>query len=189
LRGLTTERGAAAELLCVNGTRRDWDELRVKLVHGLISQRRIFSPAIIGSIDIYITSTTAPVGMRKTGDDWTLEYDDGVLVARFEASIEFKAFGDEAFPAFKQILDTHGQNIVGSANLVSVGDHLGKEVYDVWEQAATKYASLPNYQRGAFVAEGLKQFSLQKSLDVPGAENQTFDDFDAAIEWVREADP
>ena len=126
--------------------------------------------------------------MRKTGDNWSLEYDDGVLVARFEAGIDFEAFGDEAFPAFKQILNIHGRNIVGSANLVTVEDHLGKEVYDVWEQAAEAYADLPNYQRGAFVAEGLKQFSLQKSLDVPGAENRTFDDFDAAIEWVREAD-
>ena len=126
--------------------------------------------------------------MRKTGDNWSLEYDDGVLVARFEAGIDFEAFGDEAFPAFKQILNVHGGNIVGSANLVTVEDHLDKEVYSVWEQAAEEYADLPTYQRGAFVAEGLKQFSLQKSLDVPGAENRTFDDFDAAIEWVREAD-
>lgn len=126
--------------------------------------------------------------MRKTGDNWSLEYDDAVLVARFEKGIDFDAFGAEAFPAFKQILDHHGRNIAGSANLVTVEDHLSDDVYEVWEQAAEQYAKLPNYQRGAFVANGLKQFSLKKSLDVPGAENDTFDDFEAAIEWVRDAD-
>lgn len=70
---------------------------------------------------------------------------------------------------------------MGSANLVTVEDHLSDEVYDVWERAAEEYAELPNYQRGAFVASGIKQFSLKTSLDVPGAENRAFDDFDAAI--------
>lgn len=126
--------------------------------------------------------------MRKTGDNWSLEYDDGVLVARFEKGIDFEAFGAEAFPAFKRILEAHGSDIVGSANLVTVEDHLSDEVYGVWEEAAEQYAKLPNYRRGAFVANGLKQFSLKKSLDVPGAENDTFDDFETAIEWVRDAD-
>lgn len=126
--------------------------------------------------------------MRKTGDNWSLEFDDGVLVARFEQGIDFDAFGAEAFPAFERILDAHGRDIVGSANLVAVDDHLSDDVYGVWEQAAERYADLPNYRRGAFVANGLKQFSLKKSLDVPGAENNTFDDFETAIEWVRDAE-
>lgn len=126
--------------------------------------------------------------MRKTGDNWSLEYDDGVLVARFEEGIDFEAFGAEAFPAFKKILKTHRQDIVGSANLVTVEDHLSQEVYDVWDRAAEQYTDLPNYQRGGFVANGIKKLSLKKSLDVSGAENQTFDDFDTAIEWVRAAD-
>lgn len=126
--------------------------------------------------------------MRKTGDNWSLEYDDGVLVARFEQGIDFDAFGAEAFLAFERILNVHGRNVVGSANVVTVEAHLSDEVYGVWEQAAERYAQLPDYRRGAFVADGLKQFSLKKSLDVPGAENRTFDDFETAVEWVRNGD-
>lgn len=123
--------------------------------------------------------------MKKQGDSWSLEYDDTVLVARFEKGIDFDAFGEEAFPAFKEILNTHGDDIVGSANLVTVEKHMSQQVYDVWEAAADQYARLPNYQRGAFVAEGVTKFSLKSSLDVPGAENKVFDDFETAIEWVR----
>lgn len=123
--------------------------------------------------------------MRKEGDKWSLEYDDGVLIARFEKGIEFDSFGDEAFPAFEEILSVHGDSIVGSANLVTVESTLSSAVFDVWEQAAEEYAALPNYQRGAFVADGITKFSLKSTLDVPGARNETFDDFEDAIEWVR----
>ncbi len=123
--------------------------------------------------------------MRRQGENWILEVDDGVLVAQFEKGIDFDAFGDEAFPAFKEILAAHGDDIVGSANLVTVEDHLDNDVYTVWEAAADKYEELGTYQRGAFVAEGITKFSLKSSLDVRGAENRAFDDFETAIEWVR----
>jgi len=123
--------------------------------------------------------------MLKQGSNWSLEYDDSVLIARFEEGIDYDAFGDEALPAFREILNTHGTEIVASANLVTVADHLDEQVYDTWEAAADEYAQLPNYERGAFVAEGIKKFSLKSSLDVPGATNKTFDDFDRAIEWAR----
>lgn len=123
--------------------------------------------------------------MLKQGSNWSLEYDDSVLIARFEEGIDYDAFGDEALPAFREILNAHGTEIVASANLVTVADHLDEQVYDTWEAAADEYAQLPNYERGAFVAEGIKKFSLKSSLDVPGATNKTFDDFDRAIEWAR----
>jgi hypothetical protein len=123
--------------------------------------------------------------MLKQGTNWSLEYDDSVLIARFEEGIDYDAFGDEAFPAFQEILNTHGTDIVASANLVAVEDHLDEQVYDVWEAAADEYAQLPNYKRGAFVAEGIKKFSLKQSLAVPDATNKTFDAFDSAVEWAR----
>lgn len=123
--------------------------------------------------------------MRKEGDKWSLEYDDGVLIARFERGIDFDSFGEAAFPAFQEILAVHGDDIVGSANLVTVESKLSPAVFDVWEEAAGEYAQLPNYQRGAFVAEGITKFSLKSTLDVPGARNKTFDDFEEAVEWVR----
>lgn len=123
--------------------------------------------------------------MRKQGNHWSLEVTDGVLVARFEEGIDFDAFGAEAFPAFKELLAVHGDDIVGSANLVAVDEHLDNEVYEVWEAAAEEYSELSNYQRGAFVANGITRFSLKSSLEVPGAENKAFDDFETATQWAR----
>ena len=123
--------------------------------------------------------------MLKQGTNWRMEYDDSVLIARFENGIEYDAFGDEAFPAFQELLDEHGNDIVASVNVVAVEDHLDEEVYDVWESAADEYARLSDYKRGAFVAEGIKKFSLKRSLDVPGATTKTFDEYDTAIEWAR----
>jgi hypothetical protein len=123
--------------------------------------------------------------MRKEGANWSLEYEETILIARFEKGLDYDAFGKEAFPAFKQILDVHGDDIVGSANLVTIEDSLTGEVFEVWEAAADEYAELPNYKRGGFTAEGITGLSLKGKLDVPGAENRTFDDFETAIEWVR----
>lgn len=123
--------------------------------------------------------------MIKQGNNWSLEYDNTVLIARFEAGTDFDKDGEDAFHAFQEILRAHGDDIVGSANLIEVEDAISQEVYDIWEAAAKEYAQLPNYERGAVVANGIKKFSLKRSLDVPGATNDMFDDFDRAIEWVR----
>ncbi len=66
--------------------------------------------------------------MRKQGNNWSLEYDDSVLIAQFEKGIDFESFGAEAFPAFQEILSVHGDSIVGSANLVAVESKLSPAV-------------------------------------------------------------
>lgn len=126
--------------------------------------------------------------MLKEGDNWSLEYDDGVVVGVFEKGMQLEAFGDEAYPAFEEILEEHRDDIVGTADLVRLDKPFGDDVLEIWEQAAQESAQLPNYRRAALVADGIKNFSLRNQLKVPDAEIKTFDDHRRAIQWARMAD-
>lgn len=123
--------------------------------------------------------------MRKEGNNWSLEYDDGVVIGKFLDGMELEAFGDEAYPAFEEIIDAHEYDIVATADLVELEDPLGEEILEVWEDAARSSSQLPNYKRGALVADGITQLSLQNKLRVPDATIETFEDLDTAIEWAR----
>jgi hypothetical protein len=123
--------------------------------------------------------------MRKDGEHWSLEFVDGVVVGHFGQEMPLEAFETEAYPAFEAIIGEHKDDIVGTADLVEVDDRLGNDVLEVWEQAAQESSQLPNYERGALVADGLKRFALQNKLDVPDAEIKAFEDLDTAIEWAR----
>lgn len=123
--------------------------------------------------------------MRKEGTNWSLEFNDGVVVGRFEEGMPLEAFETEAYPAFEAIVREYETEIVGTADLVEVEDTLGDEVLSVWEQAARESSQLPNYERGALVADGIKRFALKNKLSVPDAEIKGFEELPEAIEWAR----
>lgn len=123
--------------------------------------------------------------MRKEGDNWSLEYDRGVVIGEFGEDMELDAFEEEAYPAFEEILDRHKFDIVGTADHVRITDPFSRNVFEVWEQAARESAELPNYERAALTAEGIKAIALRGKLSVPGAEFETFDDHQKAIRWAR----
>jgi hypothetical protein len=124
--------------------------------------------------------------MKREGTNWSLEYDDGVVVGVFDEGMPLDAFETEAYPAFEAIIGEHREDIVGTADLVRLEDPFGDDVLEIWEQAANESAQLPNYRRAALVADGIKKLSLKKKLRVPGAEVGTFEDHQTAIEWARE---
>jgi hypothetical protein len=126
--------------------------------------------------------------MEKRGNSWSLEYDDGVVIGRFEQEMPLDAFEEEAYPAFEEIVSEYEEEIVGTADLVEVEDSLGEDVLAVWEQAAQESSQLPNYRRGALVADGLKELALKNKLSVPDAEIKGFEDLPEAIEWARSGD-
>lgn len=123
--------------------------------------------------------------MKREGTHWSLEYEDGVVVGRFGEDMPLEAFGEEAYPAFEEIIEEHEYDIVGTADLVEVDGTLGNDILSVWEQAAQESSQLPNYERGALVADGLKKLAIQNKLNVPDAEITAFEDLDTAIEWAR----
>jgi hypothetical protein len=126
--------------------------------------------------------------MKQSGESWSLEYQDGVVIGRFHEDMPLDAFETEAYPAFEAIVDEYETDIVGTADLIEVEQSLDDDVLAIWEDAANASSQLPNYERGALVADGLKKFALQNKLDVPDAEIQSFDSLDAAIEWARHGD-
>ena len=123
--------------------------------------------------------------MKRSGNNWSLEYDDGVAVGVFEEGMPLDAFGTEAYPAFEAIIGEHREDIVGTADLVELEDPFGDGVLDIWEGAANESAQLPDYRRAALVAEGIKRVSRKKQLRVPDAEIETFEDHERAVEWAR----
>lgn len=56
--------------------------------------------------------------MIERGDNWSLEYDDGVVIGRFEHGMPLSAFETEAYPAFERILEHHRDDIVATADVV-----------------------------------------------------------------------
>jgi len=121
----------------------------------------------------------------RRGDNWTLEYDDGVVVGQFGEEMPLSAFETEAYPAFEEILACHHDDIVATADRVAMGNALGGEVIEVWKTAARESSQLPNYERAALVADGILKHGLKRQLRVPGAEIETFADLDRAIHWAR----
>lgn len=123
--------------------------------------------------------------MKREGENWSLEYDEGVVIGFFGKGMPIEAFEEEVYPAFESILKVHKNRIVGTADHVLITDPFSKDVFEIWEQAARESAELPNYERAALTAEGIKSVSLRNKLSVPGAEFKTFDDHQKAIEWAR----
>jgi hypothetical protein len=123
--------------------------------------------------------------MIERGDNWSLEYDDGVVIGRFERGMRLAAFEEEAYPAFERILARHREDIVATADLVQLEDALGDDVLEIWEAAARESSQLPNYERAALVADGILKYGLKRQLRVPDAEIETFEDLDRAVRWAR----
>jgi hypothetical protein len=126
--------------------------------------------------------------MLREGTNWSLEYEDGVVIGRFLEGMPLSAFEEECYPAFEEILGEHREDIVATADLVRLEDPFGEDVLEIWEQAARESSQLPNYGRAALVADGIKKVSLKNKLKVPKAEIETFEDHDEAIEWARHGD-
>lgn len=146
-----------------------------------------YTKHLLAATAFLVPSVTLP-DMLKEGENWSLEYDDGVVIGVFDEGMPLEAFGEEAYPAFEAIIEQHRDDIVGTADLVRLDNPFGDDILEIWEEAATESAKLPNYQRAALVADGIKKLSLRNKLNVPGAEFRTFEDHGTAIRWARGED-
>jgi len=126
--------------------------------------------------------------MRKESEHWSLEFDDGVIVGRFQEDMPLDAFEAEVYPAFEAIVEEHDTDIVGTADRVDTEGILHDEVLSVWERAAREASTLPHFERGAIVAEGMTKYALKNALNAPTVVIKAFDDLDTAIEWARDGD-
>jgi len=118
----------------------------------------------------------------ESGDRWTVEVTDGVMIWEFLEGMELDAFETEAFPVYERLLSEHDAD--GMVTVVGLDDPFTEAVFDVWEESA-KRADEAGIGRWAVVAEGIKSISIRGKIDTGGLEVYTTEDRSEAIEWAR----
>lgn len=124
------------------------------------------------------------MSVSESGDRWTVEVDDGVMIWEFLPGMELSAFRDDAYPVFEDLLNTH--SVEAMVTVVELDDPFTDEVFGVWEQSA-KRAEQAGIDRWAVVADGIKAISLRGKIDTGGLDTHTTEDRTEAVEWAKSA--
>jgi len=119
----------------------------------------------------------------RSGESWTVEVDQGVMIWEFLPGMDPEAFGDEAYDTYEALLEGHG--ITGMVTVVKLDDPFSSDVFEVWERSAQR-ADAAGIERWAVVAEGIKAISLRGKIDTGGLETMTTEDRTDAVEWARD---
>lgn len=124
------------------------------------------------------------MGESRTGDGWTVEIDDSLMVWEFLPGMELSAFGEEAYPVYEELLERY--DVDGQVTVVKMDDAFNEDVFETWERSARR-AEQGGIQRWAVVADGIKAISLRGKIDTGGMETLTTEDRSEAIEWAHAA--
>lgn len=120
---------------------------------------------------------------NRSGDGWTVETDDEVMVWTFRPGMPLEAFREDAYLVFEELLEDNEFN--GMVTDVQLEDPFTEDVFKIWEQSAQK-AAAEGLDRWAVVADGIKSLSLRSRVDTNGLETFTTEDRDEAVEWTKE---
>lgn len=120
--------------------------------------------------------------VTRSGDGWTVELDDGVMVWEFLPGMELSAFKKDAYPVFEELLESH--DITAMVTVVKLDDPFNSEVFEIWEQSASR-ADEAGIQRWGVVADGIKAISLRGKIETGNLETLTTEERTAAAEWAR----
>jgi hypothetical protein len=116
-----------------------------------------------------------------SGDGWTVEVDNGVMVWEFLPGVELSAFREDAYPIYEDLLTSH--DIAGMVTVVKLDEAFTAEVFEAWEKSAQR-AEGAGVNRWAVVADGIKAISLRGKIDTGGLETLTTEDRLEAVEWA-----
>lgn len=119
----------------------------------------------------------------RTGDRWTVEVDDGVMVWEFLPGMDLETFGAEAYDTFEELLDRH--DISGMVTIVELDDPFNGDAFEVWERSAGR-AERAGVERWAVVADGIKAISLAGKVDTGGLETLRTEDRTEAVNWAAD---
>jgi hypothetical protein len=125
------------------------------------------------------------MSVTKTGDGWTVEIDDGVIIWEFLPGMEPSSFKEDAYPVFEELVDTH--NLESMVTVVKLDDPFNSETFQVWEQSAQR-AESAGIERWGIVADGIKAISLRGKIDTGGLETLTSEDRTEVVEWATNSD-
>jgi hypothetical protein len=119
---------------------------------------------------------------RQTGDGWTVEVQDNIMIWEFLPGMELSAFKEDAYPVFEDLLTSN--DFDGMVTDVRIDDPFTKEVFSIWEKSAQRAAEA-GIERWAVVAEGISAISLRGKVNTGGLETLTTEDRSEAIEWAK----
>ncbi len=119
----------------------------------------------------------------RSGDGWTVEIDDGVMIWEFLPGMELSTFGDEAYETYEELLGR--ESVSGMVTIVKLEDPFSPGVFEVWEKSA-KRADEAGIERWAVVADGIKAISLRGKVDTGKLEVLTTEDRTEAVEWAND---
>ncbi|WP_018256136.1 hypothetical protein [Halomicrobium katesii] len=122
------------------------------------------------------------MGTHDSGDGWTVEVDDSVMVWEFLPGMELDTFGTEAFETYERLLDRG--DISAMVTVVKLDDPFSPDVFEVWERSAVR-AEEAGVDRWAVVADGIKAISLRGKVDTGELETLTTEDRSEAVEWAK----
>ncbi len=117
-----------------------------------------------------------------SGNGWTVELENGVMVWEFLPGMELSAFEDEAYPIYEDLLTSH--DVDGMVTVVEIEDAFGPDIFEIWEKSARR-AETAGIKRWAVVADGIKAISLRGKVDTGGMETHTTEDRKEAIDWAQ----
>lgn len=122
------------------------------------------------------------MSIAKSGEGWTVEINSGVMVWEFLPGMELRAFREDAYPVFENLVRRH--DIEAMVTVVKLDDPFTGEVFEVWEQSAER-AQDEGMERWAVVADGIKAISLGGKIDTGDLDTFTTEDRTEAVEWAR----
>lgn len=120
--------------------------------------------------------------VSESGDGWTVEVKNSVMLWEFLDGMELSAFRDEAYPVYEELLRSH--DVDAMVTHVQMGDPFNADAFEVWEQSAQK-AEQAGLDRWAVVADGITAISLGGKIDTGGLETLTTEDRTEAVEWAE----
>jgi hypothetical protein len=122
------------------------------------------------------------MSISQSGDGWTVEVDDNIMIWEFLPGMELSAFADDAYPVFENLLEAH--DISGMVCDVELDDPFTDEAFKIWERTAQRAADA-GIERWAVRADGIKALSLRGKIDIQGLKTMTTEDRTEAVEWTR----
>lgn len=120
--------------------------------------------------------------VTNSGDGWTVEVDESVMIWEFLPGMELAAFQQEAYSTFEDLLERN--RFVGMVTDVKLDDPFTEDVFEAWERSAQR-ADEEGIERWAVVADGIKAISLRGKVNTGSLAVLTSEDRTEAVEWAR----
>ena len=124
------------------------------------------------------------MSVTESGDGWTVELDDCVLIWEFLDGMELSAFQTEAYEVYEEFLGSY--DIDAMVTHVQMADPFDGDTFEVWERSAQK-ADSAGIERWAVIADGITAISLRGKIDTGDLETLTTEDRTEAVEWAEAA--